>query len=590
LVCFELLMATVVVGLWLNGIPNEILEEDSVIRELCNVILQGYRAKEIFVAENALLISLGKILPRTFITIAAKKLRAFLSSRNVSKEKTDTITLSPYTDKRKWEIIKMQIRVAASNQDWTTKAAVDWSVEDTLKWLRDKNLGQYCLLFKENDLDGKTLLDLGECDLKDLGIRSFGHRKTLVRLLNEVRNFKPTVKETLDKGLESDKSVEITIGESEKSVEILEPGAIAKDENTKPFGRDDSSSILKIPLYQSLLVRGLSQSILKNDDVLSDIENIVFAAYSVQTFHVSPKGILINILSPLTESKRKDLNTRLVHFLKREGLGDQLEGEVTIDFWENGKLIPKTSPKENIATPIRISYWGEFWDKLTKNCDTEDLFDDEERKLNARGAREVLATVRNVDIKKIKKDDPGIKHLRGFRKAELEAAFLNCMPQVKYEIEGKAIHDQPGTAGSSFSSPRGCYVGMQIECLPQFILDDDHCIYGIQKLVFKDVEVDRMIVLDDEPVLKLEFKKWIAPEKVPSIAHNLRTFLKGSQVKEETINNVKLSCLEWEDVAPTSQNTKPLGHQNEHNKEISISSPKLNRTTTTVVIKGIPES
>jgi len=57
-------------------------------------------------------------------------------------------------------------------------------------------------------------------------------------------------------------------------------------------------------------------------------------------------------------------------------------------------------------------------------------------------------------------------------------------------------------------------------------------------------------------------------------------------VKEEIINNVKLSCLQWENVGTPPAQIKPSGEQNKFLKTAPSQSDEM---TDTVVIKGIPE-
>lgn len=574
-------MPIILVGLWLNGIPEEILKEDSDIKELSSLILQGHTAKEIFVAERSLLLSLGISLPANFIESAAQKLRAFLRSRSVAREETDTITISPYTDSRKWEVIKEQIVVGASNRYWNTKAPGDWNVADTLKWLRDKNLGQYCLSFKENDLDGQTLLELNESDLWDLGIRSKEHRENLMRLLDEVRTFQPGEQDGLDEEFQSAQSLEF------KSPPITNDLNIERGTQSSPSHSEEDL------VWHTVLVEGLSQSFLRRSDIMADIKNSVFSEYSMEKFEASPSGIQIKFKSSLSHSTRAILKNRLMYFLKRRGLEGEVKGELTIEFQKNETIIAPGTALPNKKDSLTTNYWSEFWEKLTTNDDDELLFEDEEDKLNARGAREVLATVRDVKLKEIKKDDPGIKHLKGFSKADLETALSNCKLEVKYEIEGKWPAEKSELEQKSEEiSPD--YVGMYIECLPQFIIDDTHSINGIQQLVFKDVEVRRIEVVTgvSPPIVKVEFVKWIKPDKVPNIAHNLKTYLKGCKVDENTINNVRLSCLEWEAPKPHGELQKPSEQPHRHlekKDDFLVPPGQAGETTNTILVKGIPE-
>ena len=51
---------------------------------------------------------------------------------------------------------------------------------DVGDWLRSLGLSQYEAAFRENAIDGKVLLKLTAGDLKDLGVASVGHRRTML--------------------------------------------------------------------------------------------------------------------------------------------------------------------------------------------------------------------------------------------------------------------------------------------------------------------------------------------------------------------------------------------------------------------------
>merc|ERR1719233_1644997 len=214
--------------------------------------------------------------------------------------------------------------------------------------------------------------------------------------------------------------------------------------------------------------------------------------------------------------------------------------------------------------PPTTNYFKEFWLKLTTNGDVEDFFDDEESRLNKRGAREVLATIRDVKLKEIKKDDPGIKHLNGFSQAEIQASFSDCLMEVMYEVEGKQPPKKEEAATLTATKPpvpvpgdvagKGSYIGMSVEGLPRFITDDDKTVHSIQSSVFRDVAVRRLIVLDDQspPALKVEFEKFITSEKIPQLARNLKNFLKAVNVDQKALNDVTIAFLE-EEMEPVPQ-------------------------------------
>ena len=58
---------------------------------------------------------------------------------------------------------------------------------DIAAWLRDLGLGQYRQTFEQNDIGGEVLQNLTADDLKELGIASVGHRRTLLDAIAALR-------------------------------------------------------------------------------------------------------------------------------------------------------------------------------------------------------------------------------------------------------------------------------------------------------------------------------------------------------------------------------------------------------------------
>jgi len=604
-------MSSGIVGLWLNDVPDAILNDDNSLRELSEVILQGFRAQKMAVADNALLITMenDNCLPQEFIGSVAQDLKGFLIKMRIPKAQMDSITLSSYDDAAKWESIKKQIIEAVDEpvqeEAWDNKPLEEWGLEDILQWLKDKNLSKYCESFKENDIDGPNLLELNETDLRDLGITSIGHRKVFMRHLNQAKNFTYPEEETPQYG---------------KTYQGI-PQSGKREAETSP--------------YKSVMVRGLPSSLLQDEDTLFDIENLVFSVYSMESFEARPDGILVTFESSITLTDCDNLKVKFMEVLKSLMMDTQLQGALTIDLWDNGKIVPRPGsvvarpnkapePEEKKAPPPppRTNYWKEFWLKLTTNGDVEDFFDDEETTLNIRGAREVIATVRDVKLRDVKKDDPGIKHLKGLTQSEIEASFSNCLMEVMYEVEGQKVEKpKEGTKSAAPGLPgpgeggKGSYIGMSVEGLPRFITDDDKTVHSIQSSVFRDVAVRRLIVLDDQtpPALKVEFEKFITSEKIPQLARNLKNFLKAVNVDQKALNDVTIAFLE-EDTEPQMEQpaevvapspsfpiSKPHGpdtsrqrsrtHQRKDTfNDFLVAPGDTVEMTRTFMIEGIPES
>jgi hypothetical protein len=66
-------------------------------------------------------------------------------------------------------------------------AAESWTIDDVLDWLKFMKLEQYVQIFSDNQIDGSILLDLTLEDLDYLEVTILGHRKTLLRGINDLK-------------------------------------------------------------------------------------------------------------------------------------------------------------------------------------------------------------------------------------------------------------------------------------------------------------------------------------------------------------------------------------------------------------------
>ena len=53
-------------------------------------------------------------------------------------------------------------------------------------WLAEIGLDQYGDAFEANDIDHDVLPDLGDADLREIGVASLGHRKKLLRAIGQM--------------------------------------------------------------------------------------------------------------------------------------------------------------------------------------------------------------------------------------------------------------------------------------------------------------------------------------------------------------------------------------------------------------------
>ena len=64
-------------------------------------------------------------------------------------------------------------------QPFLEKPVVDWDCDDVCHWLDSIHMAQYKDTFRENDIQGTHLPDLTKAELRELGVKSLGHRMTL---------------------------------------------------------------------------------------------------------------------------------------------------------------------------------------------------------------------------------------------------------------------------------------------------------------------------------------------------------------------------------------------------------------------------
>eukprot|EP00045_Choanoeca_perplexa_P013808 m.158209 g.158209 ORF g.158209 m.158209 type:complete len:1337 (+) comp16462_c0_seq1:28-4038(+) len=67
-------------------------------------------------------------------------------------------------------------------------APTTWSVEQVGDFLRWLELGQYAEAFGENEIDGEQLVDLDKEELKELTVTALGHRKKLLKALDNLKS------------------------------------------------------------------------------------------------------------------------------------------------------------------------------------------------------------------------------------------------------------------------------------------------------------------------------------------------------------------------------------------------------------------
>jgi len=81
----------------------------------------------------------------------------------------------------------------SSDSEWAnvrtllTKPPGHWSAEDVGHWLSTIGMDQYSDNFKDDNVDGKTLLAMNNDDLRGLGITKKGHQRKLLREIEDLK-------------------------------------------------------------------------------------------------------------------------------------------------------------------------------------------------------------------------------------------------------------------------------------------------------------------------------------------------------------------------------------------------------------------
>ena len=73
--------------------------------------------------------------------------------------------------------------------------------EKISEWLEERGFGQYSAAFAENEVDFSLLSELSDADLKEMGVRALGHRKSL---LKAIARLEPAVDTAPQEQIESD--------------------------------------------------------------------------------------------------------------------------------------------------------------------------------------------------------------------------------------------------------------------------------------------------------------------------------------------------------------------------------------------------
>jgi hypothetical protein len=103
--------------------------------------------------------------------------------QRILKKKTEPVLTATAEGRR-------AVRNAKVTGDYKTKEVNNWNVQDVAQWLTSMMLDQYTQVFLSNQIDGPILLDISLDDLDYIEIKVLGHRKIILRGIEDLRNNK----------------------------------------------------------------------------------------------------------------------------------------------------------------------------------------------------------------------------------------------------------------------------------------------------------------------------------------------------------------------------------------------------------------
>ena len=71
-----------------------------------------------------------------------------------------------------------------------TQDVEQWCVADVFEWLTFAQLGEYSASFRANEITGPLLLDMALDDLDYMGVTKLGHRKIILKSIEDLRKNK----------------------------------------------------------------------------------------------------------------------------------------------------------------------------------------------------------------------------------------------------------------------------------------------------------------------------------------------------------------------------------------------------------------
>ncbi len=98
------------------------------------------------------------------------------------------------------------------------KKVEDWDIDQVANWLKNMSISEEIIdTFKENEINGKTLIELNGDELKnDLGIKQLGRRKQLLEEIDKLKTSKDVKSDTPKKQENNGSDSDSDAGEQDK--------------------------------------------------------------------------------------------------------------------------------------------------------------------------------------------------------------------------------------------------------------------------------------------------------------------------------------------------------------------------------------
>ena len=164
-----------------------------------------------------------------------------------------------------------------------TKVVAEWRTSDVSVWLDSIGMGQYKELFKKNDINGAVLLEVSLEDLDYMKIAVLGHRKIIIKEVEDLRNRRHMVENTADLMESPVKATGVASATTNVRVDGGGKFNRGKDtEGTQPKVNTVHWSALEPLLSPDEGSKSLHGGLLDDDDLEEEAERAAFTAAVMQ--------------------------------------------------------------------------------------------------------------------------------------------------------------------------------------------------------------------------------------------------------------------------------------------------------------------